>query len=81
MTKPSAPRANLWQPRFGLASLMLFILVCCMMAAAGRHLVAGLSASKSARAVFVIFVLTLPVLLLIALNAFHQLTSWLRHRR
>ena len=70
-----------WQPRFGLGSLMLVILVCCMVAAAGRYLVQALSEGTSARAVFVIFVLTVPVLLLVCVNVVRLAVAWLQRPR
>ena len=79
MVIPSTPRnSHSWQPRFGLGSLMLAILVCCMVATAGRYLVQALSAGTPSRAVFVIFVLTLPVLLLVCVNAIRLTVDWLQ---
>ena len=60
---------------------MLVLLVCCMVAAAGRYLVQALSAGTNARAVFVIFVLILPVLLLVCANAVRMTVDWLQQRR
>ncbi len=70
-----------WQPRFGLGSLMLVLLVCCMVAAAARFLVQALVIGTSVRAVFVIVVLVLPVLLLMVVNGLRSTILWLQRRK
>ena len=63
---PSAPPP--WQPRFGLKSIMLILVVTSVAATGGRLLIRGLNTDTSSRAIFVIFVLVVPVVLLILLN-------------
>ena len=60
---------------------MLVILVCCMVASAGRYLVQALSIGSSARPVFLLFVLVLPVLLLIVVNGLRQAIVWIQQRK
>jgi hypothetical protein len=52
-----------------------------MVAAAGRHLVLALRSGTSARAVFVVFVLVVPMVLLLVVNALRLAVEWLRDRR
>jgi hypothetical protein len=59
---------------------MLVIFVCCVTAAAGRLLVRAVE-SSSARAVFVLLVLALPVLLLVAVSGLRRVVEWLHRRR
>jgi hypothetical protein len=66
-----------WQPRFGLATLMLAMLVFSVMGAAGFYLVRGIRQGTSLKAVFVIFTLAAPMLLLVALSAYRQILVWL----
>ena len=70
-----------WQPRFGLGSLMLVILVCAMTAAAGRYLIQALSSGTSSRVVFVFFVLVLPMFLLVVLNVVRLAVTWMHRPR
>jgi len=63
---PAAPPP--WQPRFGLKSIMLILVVTSVAASGGRLLIRGLNTDTTSRAVFVIFVLVVPVVLLILLN-------------
>jgi hypothetical protein len=72
-----------WGPRFGLTTLMLVTIVFCIMGTAGYHLLrtrglAGALGSKtSPQAVFIIFTLAAPVLLLTALSVLRRLLGWL----
>ena len=69
-------RRATWQPRFGLGTMMLVLLVCAMTAAGGRYLLLALSAGASSRAIFVIFVLVVPVVLLIVMNLVRLVAVW-----
>lgn len=70
-----------WQPRFGLGSLMLVILVCSMTAAAGRYLILALTSGTSSRVMFVFFVLVLPIFLMLVLNGIRIGVSWMHRAR
>ena len=70
-----------WQPRFGLGSMMLVILVCAVTAAAGRYLIQAMQTGTSSRAIFVMFVLVAPMFLLVTLSAFRLITGWLQRFR
>jgi hypothetical protein len=71
------PPHKVWQPKFGLATMMLVMLVFCVMAAAGSYLLRAVDAGTSPRAVFIIFTLAAPVLVVVALSAFRQCLRWL----
>lgn len=61
------PRAR-WRPRFTITTLLLILLVCSVTAAAGRYYLESRSGDTSARAVFVITTLVLPMLLMVVAN-------------
>jgi len=77
---PPAPTPGAWRPRFGLGTLMLLMLVCCVMAAAGSYLVRALRSGTSVKAFFVIFTLTAPIALLVILNLFRFVMDRLSRR-
>lgn len=80
---PMPARSSRWQPRFGLTKLMLVTVVFCVMGTAGYQrlrapsMVRILGVTMSPKAVFVLFTLAAPMLLLTALSCWHQLLSWL----
>ena len=76
---PSAPPP--WQPRFGLKSIMLILVVTAVAATGGRLLVRGLNTDTTSRAVFVIFVLVVPVVLLVLLNLFRLAIQYWQRRK
>jgi heme/copper-type cytochrome/quinol oxidase subunit 2 len=71
-----------WRPRFGLGTMMLVTICFCVMGTAGYHLMrtrglAGAVGSQtSPQAVFVIFTVAAPVLLLVVLSVGHQVVAW-----
>ncbi|MDG2380716.1 MAG: hypothetical protein P8N76_03505 [Pirellulaceae bacterium] len=74
------PRKPLWQPRFGLGSMMLILLVAAMTAAIGRQLIQAVVSGTSSRVIFVMFVLVLPVILLIVMNLLRLGSNWFRRQ-
>jgi hypothetical protein len=71
MNNPSSgrqPTSRALQPRYGIFSLMLVTLVFCGMAAAGRYLMLAIASGTSNKAVFVIFTLAAPGLMVVAMN-------------
>ena len=78
-TRPTRNRP--WQPRFGLGSLMLFLLVCAMTAAGGRYLVRALHSGTSGRAIFLIMILALPVLLVSVVSGLRLALIWATRTR
>ena len=61
-----------WQPRFGLLTLMLVMLVCCMMSAAASYRYSGQITAISPQVVFVFFTLMAPMLLVVAISIVRQ---------
>ena len=68
-----------WLPQFGIAEMMLAMLIFCVMAAAGSYWrSAAMSNKSSGKAVFVIFTLCSPVALVMLMSAYVALKRWLR---
>jgi hypothetical protein len=68
------------RPRFGLRSLLLFMLVASVMGAAGYHFVQGMRQGRASLAVFILFTLIAPLLLAFLLSNLRYLL-WFRRRR
>lgn len=69
-----------WQPRFGLGSLLLVMLVFSVMAAAGSYFVRALDGQTGFRPTFIIFTLIAPVALLVVLSTLRWLWGLLRRQ-
>ena len=52
-----------------------------MTAAIGRQLILAVATGTSTRAIFLLFVLVIPVLLLIAMNLIRLGSSWLQNKQ
>ncbi|MCP4189343.1 MAG: hypothetical protein GY768_01810 [Planctomycetaceae bacterium] len=61
--------------------MMLILLVAAMTAAIGRQLILAVATGTSTRAIFLLFVLVIPVLLLIAMNLIRLGSSWLQNKQ
>ncbi|MCA9262555.1 MAG: hypothetical protein KDA60_01855 [Planctomycetales bacterium] len=80
---PTTPvRRRVWQPRYRLPTLLLIMLVASMTAASAGHLHRALSKGTGVpvKAVFIIFTLVVPMLLLAAVSLATSLWGK-RHRR
>ncbi len=64
-------------PRFGLLSLMLLMLVFSVMGAAGYYLMRSVQYGTSPKAVFVLFTLAAPGLLVAVLSMARLAATWL----
>ncbi len=69
-----------WRPQFGLGVLMLTMLVICVAASGGYYLMQALQGGVSWMAVFVIFVLIAPMLLMSILSLGRLVLAWLNAR-
>jgi hypothetical protein len=77
---PEVPRP--WQPRFSIFTLLMLMLVCSVMAAAGSYLVRSLNqVGRSAHLVFILFTLSAPMLLMVAVSILRQVLRWLNRDR
>jgi hypothetical protein len=63
---PGGTRA--WQPRFGIRGVLLLVLVVCVMAAGGNYLVLALRGGRSFQLAFILFTLSAPLLVLVAVS-------------
>ncbi len=70
---PSRPP---WRPRFGLAEMMLAMMIFSVMGAAGSYLRGAIKQGQG-RAVFVIFTLAAPIALVLVLSFYKALRRWL----
>ena len=69
-----------WQPRFGLATMLMVMLVFCLMAAAGNYLRQAVLGGTSVVAFFVIFTLVAPILLLVMVSGIIQVLNWMKRK-
>jgi hypothetical protein len=80
-SKPNTP-PHPWQPRFGLAGLLMVMLICCIVAAAAYYLVKALQGGTSLRTVSIIMAMAAPALLLVLFSLMKALFDWIgRNRR
>lgn len=81
MTTPdpseSTPPRQPFMPRFGIAEMMLTVMILCVMGAAGGYLRNAVE-NNNGRAVFVIFTLAAPIALVLVLSMYLSLKRWLR---
>lgn len=63
-------------PRFGLFTLMLLMVVFCVMGAAGFYLMRSIQNGTSPRAVFVMFTLAAPGVLVIVMSMSRIVLRW-----
>ncbi len=61
-----------WRPRFGLAGLMLVMLVVSMMAAAAFYLVRALKGGRGWQLAFILFTLVAPIIIGITTSIFRE---------
>ena len=67
-------------PRFGLFTMMLLMAVFCVMGSAGFYLMRSIQKGTSPRAVFVIFTLAAPGVLVIVMSMSRILIRWLARK-
>lgn len=72
-------QATPWLPRFGIAEMMLAMMILCVMAAAGSYMSTAIRDGRG-RAIFVIFTLASPIALVLVLSAYLGLKRWLKSR-
>jgi len=78
-TRPEGPRPR--RVQFGVASLLMVMVVCSVMAAAGYYFVRSLQKSGGVnRLIFILFTLVAPVVLMIVVSLLRQITAWLGRR-
>ena len=78
-----------WQPRFGLGTMMLVMLVCGVMSSAGYYLVRGNMTRRGEEGagdnrlqlVFILITLASPLLVAAAISLVLQLTRFISRRR
>ncbi len=67
-------------PRFGLFTILLVMVVFSVMAAAGHYLMVAMRSGTSPKAIFIIFTLAAPMLLVTALSLLRAAVRWLSRR-
>lgn len=58
-----------WQPKFGLAGLLMVMFVCSVMAAGGYYFVQYLRGGRQSQLAFILFTLASPMLLMVVVSA------------
>ena len=79
--QPPTSEPGGWQPRFGLGSMLLVMLVFSVMAASGYYFIQALSGNRGAQLAFILFTLATPLLLVVLVSLLRSLVSWLSGRR
>ena len=69
-----------WQPRYGLAGLLLFMLVCSVMAASVYYYVQSLDGQRQFQTAFILFTLVAPLFLMVVLSLVRAVWTWRRRR-
>ena len=64
--KPDVPRP--WQPKFGMAGLLMVMFVCSVMAAGGYYFVQYLRGGRQSQLAFILFTLASPMLLMVVVS-------------
>ena len=75
--EPTKSSNQPWLPQFGIAEMMLAMLVLSVMAAAGSYLKLAID-NNGGQPIFVIFKLASPIALVLVLSAYLALKRWLR---
>jgi hypothetical protein len=85
---PEPPARQRWQPRFGLGTMMLVMLVCGMMSSAGYYLVRGNmtqtgegGGGSQLQLVFILITLASPLLVAAGISLVLQATRYIARRR
>ena len=76
-SEPTPSPRQPFLPRFGIAEMMLTVMILCVMGAAGGYLRNAFE-NNNGRAVFVIFTLAAPIALVLVLSMYLSLKRWLR---
>lgn len=71
--QPPGLRRRLWQPRFGLGSLMLVMLICSVMGSAAYYLVRSTQMGRSYQTAFILVTLVGPLLVMIVISNLRSL--------
>lgn len=70
-----------WRPRFGIASLLMVMLVFSVTGASGYYLVRSLGErDRSAHLTFILFTLAAPILLMVVVSLVRRIVDWFNHR-
>ncbi len=64
--KSDVPRP--WQPKFGMAGLLMVMFVCSVMAAGGYYFVQYLRGGRESQLAFILFTLASPMLLMVMVS-------------
>jgi hypothetical protein len=70
---PRVPRA--WQPRFGIRSMLLVMIVVSVMGTGGYYLMMSLRGGRSFQLAFILFTLAAPLLVMVAVSIFRAVVE------
>ncbi len=77
--QPKVPRP--WQPRFGLGTVFMVMLIACVMAAAGFYLVKAIRSGASFGAVSIVIAMAAPALLMVFVSLLRSLIRNMNRRK
>jgi hypothetical protein len=78
---PNPKKPHLWQPRFGLAAMLMVMLICCIMAAAAYYLVKTFEGGTSFRTTSLIMAMVAPAALVVLFSLLKAVFDWIRRSR
>lgn len=76
-TPSNQPVRQPWLPKFGIAEMMLGMMILCVMGAAFSYARLAFE-NHSGRPIFVIFTLAAPIALVLILSAYRAMKKWLQ---
>jgi hypothetical protein len=76
---PNVPRP--WQPRFGLGTMFMIMLIACVMAAAGFYLVKAIRGGASFGAISIVMAMAAPALLMVFVSLLRSLIQTINERQ
>ena len=62
------PSSRPWQPRFGIGTMLLLMLIVSVVGAAASYFVRAMQGGRSAQLAFVLFTLAAPLLLVVVVS-------------
>ena len=76
--EPKSDKSPPWQPRFGLATLLIVMLICCIMAATAYYFVRAVRGGTGLHTMSVTIAMAAPVLLVVLFSLLKALIDWIR---
>jgi hypothetical protein len=78
---PKSDEPRVWQPRFGLATLLMVMLICCIVAAAAYYLIRAFQGGTRLRTMSLTIAMAAPALLVVLFSLVKAFIDWTRRSR